>query len=506
MNASTEARLYRFAPLDRSGWLLGLGAGQCLALGVGAVLSGAALNAQAPAPMIIIPLAGAFVFAFARLSGQPLHEIAPALLRYGTLVACRRRTWFADLPLLTGSPAATQPPPDLPPFLAGLVILDAGPVPWAATARLAGVGVVRDQHDGSVSATVRAKAQRFSLCDRGEQERLVANWGEALGAFCRERGAVAGLRWTECAAPAGLDDCLRYLDEQEPAGNRPAVAAYREVLDAAAPLTTGHEILVTVTVDPRRVTRRRSRSADAESAAVDALLEELRLLTQRLEAAGLAVDPPLSPVDLAGTLRRRFDPACERRLKSRARTLAERAGVASPHNAGPLATELSWSHVRVDAALHRTYWMAEWPRLEVPPNWMEPLLLHAGGVRTVSVLYEPVPPGRAQRQIDREATKLASDEEQRARSGFRIGARHRRAEGALLEREAELVAGYAELGFAGFVTVTGADAEQLERSCAEYEQAAARAGLELRPLDGRHDLGLLCALPIGRGLAPRRVQ
>jgi hypothetical protein len=115
-----------------------------------------------------------------------------------------------------------------------------------------------------------------------------------------------------------------------------------------------------------------------------------------------------------------------------------------------------------------------------------------------------VPPGRSRRQIDREATKLASDEEQRARSGFRIGARHRRQEGALAEREAELVAGYDELCFAGFVTVSAADVDQLDRACADYVQAAARAGLDLRRLDGRHDLGLLCALPIGRGVAAGR--
>src|SRR3546814_9520241 len=66
------------------------------------------------------------------------------------------------------------------------------------------------------------------------------------------------------------------------------------------------------------------------------------------------------------------------------------------------------------------------------------------------------------------------------------------------EREAALVAGYAELEFAGFLTVSAADEETLERSCAEYEQAAAQAGLELRALHGRHDLGVVCALPIGR--------
>src|SRR3954465_15209411 len=101
----------------------------------------------------------------------------------------------------------------------------------------------------------------------------------------------------------------------------------------------------------------------------------------------------------------------------------------------------------------------------------------------LAIRSEPVPPSRAQRRIDRDATRLASDEEQRARSGFRIGARHRRAEEAVLEREAELVAGYAELEFVGFVTVTAPDDESLARSCAETEQAGAQTGLELRPLD-----------------------
>jgi hypothetical protein len=73
------------------------------------------------------------------------------------------------------------------------------------------------------------------------------------------------------------------------------------------------------------------------------------------------------------------------------------------------------------------------------------------------------------------------------------------------EREAELVAGYAELEYAGFVTVTAPDEESLAVACASYEQAAAQAGLELRAVDGRHDLGLVCALPLGRGLAERGI-
>jgi hypothetical protein len=184
--------------------------------------------------------------------------------------------------------------------------------------------------------------------------------------------------------------------------------------------------------------------------------------------------------------------------------LAQLAGFVRESNAGPLVMRTAWDHVLVGRSVHAVYVVTEWPRLEVSPNWMEPLLLHAGGIRTVAVHYEPVAPSRSRRQVDRQTVKLASDEAQRTRSGFRIGAHHRRAQSEVLDREAELVAGYAEFEFVGFVTITAADLDELDRSCADYEQAAAQAGLELRRLDGLHDVALACGLPIGRGLAPRR--
>ena len=260
-----------------------------------------------------------------------------------------------------------------------------------------------------------------------------------------------------------------------------------------------------VTVDERRLRLRRKLDIDRAVAAEQTLMEEVRLLSARLESAGLAVDTPLSPNEVAQAWRARLDPFSAPGVRSgQRRSLLELAGLVSVANAGPLSMDAARDHVRVDGAVHAAYVIAEWPRLEVPPPWMEPLLLHAGGIRTIAVHYEPVPPSRSRRNIDKETVKLASDEEQRSRSGFRIGARHRRAQADVLEREAELVAGYAEFEFVGFVVVTARDTDSLERSCAEYEQAAAQAGLELRRLDGRHDLALACVLPMGRGLAPRR--
>ena len=179
--------------------------------------------------------------------------------------------------------------------------------------------------------------------------------------------------------------------------------------------------------------------------------------------------------------------------------MADMAGLARAGHAGPMATRREWSHVVVDGAVHAAFAVVEWPRLDVPANWMEPLLLHAGGVRTVAVHMEPVPPSSSQRRVDKDSTRLTVDAEQRARSGFRIGAQHRRNESDVAAREAELVAGYCELEFCALVTVSAPDPETLERSCAEWEQIAGQAGLVLRRLNGQHDTALACSLPVGIG-------
>lgn len=504
-SAPMEERTYRFAPLDRTGWILGLGGAQCIALGAGILGGGFLIQVQAPAPILLVPVLASVIVGLGSWDGRALHEWAPVLLRHGFQKLRRSVRWYAPIPLMTGTAADQSKAPPLPPFLDGLQLIDAGPVGWCPATRDRGVGLVRDRRDRTVSASVGVRGREFALVARADQERMVQHWGDALAGFCVERAAVARVRVTEWSAPSGVADHERFVEAH--GAHRDISAprrAYDELLADAGPMAVRHESLVTVTVDPRRVRGRRG-GDNAEAAAVEVLLEELRLLTVRLEAAGLMVDPPLSASRTAEIIRLRLDPTAAPRIAARAASLAQLAGVVSPHSAGPLASSAEWGQVHVDSSRHRTYWIAEWPRLDVPPNWLEPLLLHAGGVRTFAIHYEPVPPSRSQRRIDRDSTRLAADEEQRSRAGFRIGASHRRAQSAVLEREAELVAGYAELEYAGFVTVSADDPGTLLRSCAEYEQVAAQSGLELRALEGRHDLGLVCALPVGRGISPRRM-
>lgn len=498
-SAALRERTYRFGPLDRPGWFLGLGGAQCIALGSGVFGLGVLLTAGFPVPIAIAPAALAVLLSFTSWRGRPAHEQVPALVSHAAQTALRRRQWVAPVPLLTGTPADSRRALALPPFLAGIELLDTGPLSWAPT--IDGFGVVRDCRTGDLSATLAVHGGAFAVLERADQERSLNHWGDVLAAFCGERRPVSRIRVTEHAAPSGLAAHERFVaDHGVDSPDSSPRRAYDELLVAASPAAVGHQVLVTLTVEQRRV---RARKRPALEAAVDVLGEEMRLLTTRLEAAGLTVEPPMSAAQVAGVVRARLDPIRAASAPTRRTSLAGLAGLDVARRFGPMATENRWADVRVDGSLHRTYWVAEWPRLEVGPSWLEPLLLHSGGVRTFSIHYEPVAPTRSQRRIDRDTTRLAADEEQRSRAGFRIGARHRRAEAAVLERETELVAGYAELEFAGFLTVSAPDQDELERSCAEYEQAAGQAGLELRALDARHDLGLVCALPVSRGLARR---
>ncbi len=496
---SSAGRTYRFPPRDRSGWLLGLQAAQCIILGIGVFAGGILLNVGAPAAVIALALGASGITAFAPVAGRPGYAWLPILASWLSPRHRGGKTWTSPVPWFrSGQPDGPVQPP-WPGFLGGIEIHDADG--WRSGRTMA---VVVDLSTDAITGMLRVSGREFSLIDRSEQERLLAGWGDALAAFCKERSPVEAVRWFEWSAPADPSAQLRWSrDHIGPNADATVVADYLDMVAAAGPMSTRHETIVTVTVGGtsggvgQRSRRRRDRGQ------VDALRDELRLLADRLDAIGLAVDPPLSPGEVVDIVRLRLDPFDPAQPQGQGRTLADMAGLHRVRNASPMATRSEWLHLAVDRAFHACFAVVEWPRLDVPPNWMEPLLLHAGGTRTIAMHLEPVPPSRSQRQVDKDSTRLVVDAEQRSRSGFRIGARHRRAESEVAARESELVAGYCELEFCGLVTVTAADLDALERSCAEWEQIAAHAGVQLRRLNAQHDTAFACTLPLGIGPSRR---
>ncbi len=494
-----SARTYRLSPIDRTGVLLGLGTAQVATLGVTVVIGVLLLNFGAPIQVVLVPSAVGVALGFIRLEGQSLLELIPGLWRRTAGAVTGDKTWYAEVPLV-GDVA------ELPPVLDGQVILAVDGSAQGLRPGAGQVAVVHDPAGSTFAATVRVSGRQFALADSGEQDRLVRLWGDALAVFSRGRTAVANVRWCEWAAPAGMEEQYSYLSEHGADDADPAaLASYRKLLGNAGPLATRHEVLVTLTVSSKSVNVAQRHRGDRTAAAAEALLDELRLFIGRMESAGLTVSPPLSPTELAWVLRVRLDPTVIRTLQRQGRSLGQAAGVVSMGNAGPLAATSSRGQWEVDGSVHRAYYVSEWPRLDVPAHWMHALVLYGGAVRNIMVFHEPVAPQRSQRAITLQAAKLESDEEHRRKTGFRVGAAHRRAAKAVEDREEELIAGYGEVEYAGVVVVSAADVETLERACSDVVQVAAGCLVELRLLHGRHDQALAACLPLARSLAPRGV-
>ena len=164
------------------------------------------------------------------------------------------------------------------------------------------------------------------------------------------------------------------------------IDSYLELIGATTKATQEHEVLIAVQVDARRV-------AGHEPAAT-ALLEQTERVAQGLEAAEVTVLGALGGGQLARTLRTAFDPYARAELAALEAAEPDRDGLAEA-NAWPLGAREHWEHYCSDGAVHATFWIGGWPRVDVSPMFMDALLGRSNVVRTVAVTFEPIAPERS---------------------------------------------------------------------------------------------------------------
>ena len=485
---------FRFGPVERRGLFGPVRAGQALLLAVGAVLAVGALDASPNATGAVIAglvFAGAALGAVAPFAGRTLEQWAPVacavvarrltgrarfrspLPRQGTLLRLGRRAGLRAI-----EPAA-------PASLRGLRI--------AETAyRDRSIGVLSEQSGRRLTAVLACRVIAFSLLDADAQERRLARWGLVLSGAAGT--PIRRIQWIERTAPAQGDELARWLhDERDPAvplRGTPMIESYLELIGTTARVTQEHEILLAVQIDARR-----ARVEDPQRA----LVEQAERVAHGLEAAEVTVLGALSAPQLARTLRTAFDPFARAELTALEAADPERDGLPES-SAWPLGAGETWDHYRSDGAVHATYWIGGWPRVDVSPLFMDALLGRSSVVRTVAVTFEPIQPERSIRETEAAITRDRADRELRHRFGQLETARQRQAQEATLRREAELAAGHGEVRLSGFVTVSGRDVDDLRRASSEVLEHAARARLELHRMYGQQADAFTFTLPLCRGL------
>ena len=493
-------RRYRFAAFRRTGLFGNVPPTLLITLAVGVIAGWLAVLSHAPLLVAIVPLLVCALVGFGRVGGRPIHELLPRLAVWGWRRVLHRHRWRRPVPLIVDGVL----PVSLPRALDGIELFEVDR-PWMIAGLPPGaVGVTRDRTVGTVTAVLPVSGDgQFALADPLTQDSKVDLWGLALAGFCREGGAVVRVTWKDWTSPSGIDEHLhdvktRWADEAD----SDARQSYLALIEDVAPTSVRHEVLIEVTVDPRLVRSRRRRPGHHVEAAVGVLLEEMRLFVSRLEHAGLEVGAPLDAASVVEATRVRSDPRLVDLLPMLSKSLATAAGKASA-DFGPLAVEEHWDHIRVDGAVHRTWWFARWPRREVPAGWLDQLLFGIPATRTVTVVFEPIAPSRSDRDIDKETVTRETNTDDRARRGFRIRAADRKASREVGLRETELNDGFSELAYVGLLTVTAQTLDELDDVSGIVEQTAAQSGIELHPLYARHAAGWVSSLPLGRTVARR---
>jgi hypothetical protein len=219
------------------------------------------------------------------------------------------------------------------------------------------------------------------------------------------------------------------------------------------------------------------------------LAREVGSLVRLLADADVQVESVLSAEDLAHQLLRTYE----------AGGPGAPPDTSSAEDPWPMAMEETWSSVRVDGMVHATFWVAEWPRIEVRSDFLAPLLL--GSARsTFAVVMEPLGSDTAVRKVEASRTADLADSELRRRGGFVSTARHARESEVLARRESELAEGHASFRYAGFVTISAASEEELATACDAVQHAAGQSRLALRRLYGDQASAYTCTLPLCRGL------
>jgi hypothetical protein len=497
-----ERLTYSFGPLERRGLLGGVAGGQVAALVLGAVTAVVSLD-RAPSAggvfgaMLACGLAAAA--AFAPAAGRTPQEWLPLVVRFASGRVRGRHRFQPQAPtagaVLAPAGARTvslrRPAAETPPQLDGVRIV-------APASGDHAIGALAERGGRRLTAVIACRVAAFALLDHEAQERRLARWGLVLSGAGGT--AIRRLQWIERTAPAQGDELARWLhaerDPAVPLRGSAMVESYLELISTSTRVTQEHEVLLAVQVDARRV-RDRGRDAVAR-----ALVESTERVAQGLEAAEVTVLGALGPGQLAQALRTAFDPYARGELAALAATGvgSETSDDTDNGDAWPLGARESWDHYACDGAVHATYWISGWPRVEVSPMFMDALLGHSTAVRTVAVSFEPLAADRSTREIEAAVTRDRADRELRARFGQSETARQRQAAEATVRREAELAAGHGEVRLSGFVTVSGRDGEELRRACAEVLEHAARSRLELRRLYGQQGEAFTFTLPLARGL------
>lgn len=489
-----EVTTYVLPASEPQGVLMGRSLPQ-LAAGLSTGLVGLMIASSGAVVAGLVVMGLAVGLAYGSVGGESVISWIAMWATVGWRKACGRSEWFA--PLVSGTTDAdgelVELEPCLPPFLVDHRI-ECLPVSVTGGGE---VGIVREPSSGLVTVMLRVSGRQFAMAEPSEQERLVSSWGSTLALFSARRG-VRQISWTAVGTPEGMDTHREWLAGQA-GGSETARAVYADLLGAVDEKgLLRHEVVVSVTVDRRklRVRRRPGGLTVAEQVAGEAVAAA-REIGAQLSGSGHSVGGLLSGPDIAGWLRARIDPVRQAAVAAEQAKAVDGPWELSVTEAGPVHVGETVRHVELDGRFHCVLRVTHWPRVPVRAGWLEPMLRWNDGHRVLTVGFEPVNPAKSARDLKARMNHMEADEDVRRSQGRRTTMGNKAAAAEAKRLEAELHRGFVETRWFGVVAISADSVDELWDAVDAYTAFAANSHIELRPMTGRMAAGWALAAGIG---------
>lgn len=509
--AEEGAPRVRFAARERRGVLLGLNWGQLLTITTVVALLMIALFTSPSAFVVVLPIAMLiFVLGVGTWRREAILMILWQAARYGLRsrsgqTRFRRDAWarVAATSLAVGHATIAAATPTvtsrflLPGALGDVQILQvpgAGAFAYNAKDRLA-----------SMTFTLGSRA--WALRDSGTQEAAYDGFVEWLSSLEHIPGLTEGtirIR-VDKASSNQLRDYMSgrhkqmmdpLADKATPPVSQELIAEYWELIKAGEKRSMAFSNYLTLTFSTDQLSAPIRDAGKGLLGLGRVLAERATSVTAAMQRARLETVAWLNAEDLEAMLATASDPVATSIRRERESTMRHIAALNPPI----MGMDEEWDAVRVDQSWHQTFWVAEWPRTEVRTGFLEPLLYAGDATRVIALQVRPVAIHKALAEVSRAQSDMESAESLRFRMSARVTLTHQREAEDLAERERDLVDGFGDVRFRGFVTISADTKDALVRGRSEIEQASHEARVNLVSLYGQQAAGFATtALPLPVG-------
>jgi hypothetical protein len=487
----------RFAARERRGIFLGLTFLQLVVIGCAVAMLLATLFINPNAFWLMLPIIALVVFfALATYRREPVLVIAAQAARYvyrsiAGQTAFRRDVWLrvtmASLNVGHAHIAAVAPVVTskflLPGALGDVQVVQipgAGAFVYNARGRLAAV-------------TVRVGSRAWALRDKGTQEAAYdgfVEWLSSLENMPGVRETTIRIRVDRASSNELRDYLVVRQNEHDPQVSAELREQYWALTQAASKRSMGFTNYITLTFDTAALNSAIRDAGKGLTGLAAVLKERVAGIETSMDHARLTPAGWLTSDELDELNALSADPvaAAKRREQD-----SQIGSIPSP----VMGIDEGWDAMRVDESWHQTFWVAEWPRTDVRTGFLEPLLYAGDATRVITLQVRPVATHKALAQLNRAQSDMETAAIIRMKLSSRIPLTHLREEEDLAVRENDLVDGFGDVQYRGFVTISAESKDALAKARTDIEQASHPARLVLASMSGQQAAGFVtAALPV----------